>query len=640
MPPPAPPAAVPSPASTPQGRYSADGAWWWNGAQWVPAQGPAVPASTAAAPGLRAAKARSGPWRRVLALALVFATVLGLLGVYGLFIADGPTESQLSGHAFLAMPLTEATVAIYEMRSDGQPGPLLATTVTDKYGYYTASVQRRPSSSLLVLTSGGRYVDEVTRKSLPADDGNSLKTIVRPGGSYSSITPLTTFAAAGASSLATSGKPLNVSVAATYAAVARQFGLDTITDVDPAIADDPQSVQVSGRTARQYGLILAGLAEEANALDVSSFALTDALARDMSDGRFDGQNGASPVVIRGTVRLPADASATRLQEAINRAAAAPGNVTRVSTPQISLSTLDIDLNTAGLVYVSSTVLPAWIDGQAAAVTIQASGGTTPYTCATAGGQLPQGFSLSRDCTISGGGTPVLGTSPMRITPPFTVTLSDASQPPQSVSVDLRITIIAKPPEITVSAGRCPKAGLACSVTVATATGGTPPYYFTNGGFGSGTPPLGMIVNLKGVLTGTPAKAGTYTFGVCVVDLVGATDCATAKVVIEGASPPGSAPPAQGNLPAGFPTNLPAGTYHISLCASIPNAVDMCTDAGTYEFSSESADALVQALTQVGDQVRSSCACTVRYTAFDGKEFDLVFATQGGGVTTIRVTKVE
>jgi hypothetical protein len=606
----------------------------------VRAQAPAVPASHAAAPWPPAAKAKGGRWRGTLALALILATVLGLLGVYGLFIADAPAESQLSGHAFLAMPLTEATVAIYEMRSDGQPGPLLATTVTDKYGYYTASVQRRPSSSLLVVTSGGSYVDEVTHKRLVASDGNSLKTVVRPGSGYSSITPLTTFAAARASSLAASGKPLDVSIGTTYAAVARQFGLDTITDIDPAIADDPQSVQVSGRTARQYGLILAGLAEEANTLGVSSFALTDALARDLSDGRFDGQNGATPVVIRGTVRLPADASTTGLQEAIDRAAAAPSNVTRVSAPQISLRTLDIDLNTAGLVYVSSTVLPAWIDGQAAAVTIRASGGTTPYTCATAGGQLPHGFSLSRDCTISGGGTPVLGTSPMRITPPFTVTLSDASQPPQSVSVDLRITIIAKPPEITVSAAECLRAGLACSVTVATATGGTPPYYFTNGGFGSGTPPLGMIVDLKGVLKGKPAKAGAYTFGVCVVDLVGATDCATAKVTIGAASPPpGTAPPGQGNLPSGFPTNLPAGTYHISLCTSIPNAVDMCTDAGTYEFSNESANALVQALTQVGDQVRSSCACTVRYTAFNGKEFDLVFATQGGGVTTIRVTKV-
>ena len=149
---------------------------------------------------------------------------------------------------------------------------------------------------------------------------------------------------------------------------------------------------------------------------------------------------------------------------------------------------------------------------------------------------------------------------MRITPPFTVILSDASQPPQSVSVDLRITIIAKPPEITVSAAECLRAGLACSVTVATATGGTPPYYFTNGGFGSGTPPLGMIVDLKGVLKGKPAKAGAYTFGVCVVDLVGATDCATAKGDYRGGVARRPVPRllARAIFRRDSPTNLPRG----------------------------------------------------------------------------------
>jgi hypothetical protein len=631
---------VPSPAPSPQGQYSTDGAWRWNGTQWVSVQGPTVLTSTATAPEPPATKGKRGRGRKFLALAVIFAAGFALFGFYGLFIADAPVEIQLSGGAYLARPLTESTVKVYEMKSDGQPGALLATTVTDKDGHYTASVLRHPSSWLLVITSGGRYIDEISQDPLSAGPNDSLKTILRPGSNYASLTPLTTFAVARASSLAASGKPLRDSFEVSYAAVARQYSLEAITDIDPAIADDPQDVQLSGRTARQYGLILAGLDEEANTLGVTDFALTDAVAQDLSDGTLDGKDGATPILIDKAISLPADATTAKLQNAIDTFAASPGNVTHLPAPQISLQAPQIDLNTGGLAYVSPNVLPAWIDGQAATVPIRGSGGTLPYTCEIAGGELPQGLSLSRDCVISGTG--ILGTSAMRITAPFTVRMSDASQPPQSVSFDLRITIIAKPPTITVLGVKCPKAGKACSVTVASATGGTPWYYFTSGSFGSGTPSLGMIVNLKGQLTGTPARDASYRFGVCVVDLVGAMDCDVTTVMVGEPSPsPVTPPPAQNNLPSGFPTNLTSGNYNISVCTNIPAAhYNSCTDGGTFYVSSGDASALAQELSQVADTIRSSCACTAQYTIFNGTEFDLVITdTNAGSVTQLRVTKV-
>jgi hypothetical protein len=231
---------------------------------------------------------------------------------------------------------------------------------------------------------------------------------------------------------------------------------------------------------------------------------------------------------------------------------------------------------------------------------------------------------------------------MRITTPFTVRMSDASQPPQSVTAELRITIVARSPTIALSSGQCPKAGKACSVTVASATGGTPPYYFTNGSFGSGTPPLGMIVNLKGQLTGTPARDGSYRFEVCVVDLVGAMDCGTTTVVVGTASPsPVTAPTAKDNLPPGFPTNLPSGTYHISVCIDLPGAAaeySSCTDVGTYEMSGD-ASTLAQQIKEAADAV-SNGAVTVQYTAFNGTYFDLVITDKSTGtVIRIHVTKV-
>jgi hypothetical protein len=66
----------------------------------------------------------------------------------------------------------------------------------------------------------------------------------------------------------------------------------------------------------------------------------------------------------------------------------------------------------------------------------------------------------------------------------------------------------------------------------TATGGTPPYHYQFDTFANGTPPLGMSVNLvTGELTGKPTVPGTYTFGVCATDLVGASSCSQVTITI-------------------------------------------------------------------------------------------------------------
>lgn len=576
--------------------------------------------------------------RRLLTRALIIALGAGAFGLYGLFLVSAPSELQLSGRAYLAKPLTGATVEVYEMKSNGDVGTPLATTTTDKNGAYTVSVQRSPSTFLLVRASGGSYLDTISKKGLSAGQDDSLQTVLSPGATSAPLTPLTTFAAARASSLAASGKPLGDSVEVSFAAIARQFNLETITDIDPAITDDPASVQISGRSARQYGLILVGLDQEANTLGVSDFALSDALAQDIGDGKFDGKAGATPVLISKTVPLPADAATAKLQDAISKVAASPSNVTHLPAPQVSLQTSNIDLNTAGLSYISPTILPAWIDGQAGSVTIVGKGGTPPYACEIVSGDLPAGFSLSSDCTISGNGTPILGIRPLLISAPFVVKMSDTSAPPQSLSVELRITIMAKPPIITPLNAVCPKVGQGCSVAVASAKGGTQPYYFTSGSFANGTPPMGMSVGLNGMLSGVPTRAGPYHFEVCVVDLVGAMDCGIATVVVEEASPS----PTQNNLPSGFPTNLPAGNYDISVCVGLPGVLapySSCADAGTHVISGD-ASSLAQAIAQAADAVRSSCTCTVHYTTFNGTYFDFVITdTNTGTVTRIHVTKV-
>ena len=59
-----------------------------------------------------------------------------------------------------------------------------------------------------------------------------------------------------------------------------------------------------------------------------------------------------------------------------------------------------------------------------------------------------------------------------------------------------------------------------STVVQSISGGTAPYRYATGSLTAGTPPLGMIVNPSGNLTGTPSVPGQYDFTVCAADSEG------------------------------------------------------------------------------------------------------------------------
>jgi len=83
--------------------------------------------------------------------------------------------------------------------------------------------------------------------------------------------------------------------------------------------------------------------------------------------------------------------------------------------------------------------------------------------------------------------------------------------------------------IPITGGCCPDEP--CTTQIATAYGGTPPYNFTSGSLAA-APPMGMIIDMNGYLTGTaPSAIDTYRFGVCVRDLAGLTRCGESAVVV-------------------------------------------------------------------------------------------------------------
>ena len=77
-------------------------------------------------------------------------------------------------------------------------------------------------------------------------------------------------------------------------------------------------------------------------------------------------------------------------------------------------------------------------------------------------------------------------------------------------------------------------GVPYSFAFATVTppfGGNPPYTFFLGS-GVGFPPLGLVMDLNGTLSGTPTAAGPSTFEVCVKDLSGNQACAKTSLEVK------------------------------------------------------------------------------------------------------------
>jgi hypothetical protein len=109
-----------------------------------------------------------------------------------------------------------------------------------------------------------------------------------------------------------------------------------------------------------------------------------------------------------------------------------------------------------------------------------------------------------------------------------------------------------------------------------------------------------------------------------------------------ASGGGNAP--GGNLPAGFPTNLPAGTYQIQICVTSAGYKMPCTVVpGTYS----DAAALAAALAKIDPcKTGGYSSCTPSYTAWNGTYFDwavtykeCMSGTCAVGTVRFRVTKV-
>ncbi|MGP0025939.1 MAG: beta strand repeat-containing protein, partial [Streptosporangiaceae bacterium] len=152
-------------------------------------------------------------------------------------------------------------------------------------------------------------------------------------------------------------------------------------------------------------------------------------------------------------------------------------------------------------------------------TLTATGGTGPYAWSVSAGSLPGGITLNASTGALAGTATTAGTSS------FTVKVTDAVG--QSATKAATIVVAARP-SLAFPAPSAGQASVAYSDTL-TVTGGTGPFTWS---VPAGSLPSGLTLNAStGVLSGTPATAGSFAFTVQVSDAFAVTATEAVTLVI-------------------------------------------------------------------------------------------------------------
>ena len=205
---------------------------------------------------------------------------------------------------------------------------------------------------------------------------------------------------------------------------------------------------------------------------------------------------------------------------------------KTATATVTLSIAGAPVTPTALTIATSS-LSSGTNGSPYSNSLQASGGTSPYTWSITAGSLPPGLTISPTGLISG--TPTAsGTSS------FTATVTDAGSPAQTKSVSLSIVVAAAaPPALTISASLPAGTANTAYSSPMSATGGTPAYTWS---ITAGSLPAGLTLDATtGIISGTPTASGTSNFTATVSDNgtpVQTKSAATSIVIAASAPPPG------------------------------------------------------------------------------------------------------
>ena len=185
-------------------------------------------------------------------------------------------------------------------------------------------------------------------------------------------------------------------------------------------------------------------------------------------------------------------------------------------------TVTASATSANQLVIGATALPGATANQPYTSTLNAVGGTLPYTWSITSGQLPAGVSLVSSTGAISGMPIASGTFS------FTATVVDSGNPKQTSSATISIPVAssqstatssqstATSSQLTIMSPQLPSGSVGTAYSIPLkASGGTPAYAWsiTSGSLPSG---LGLSAS-SGVISGTPTANGTFNFTIGVAD---------------------------------------------------------------------------------------------------------------------------
>ncbi|MGA8102224.1 MAG: putative Ig domain-containing protein, partial [Candidatus Acidiferrales bacterium] len=157
-------------------------------------------------------------------------------------------------------------------------------------------------------------------------------------------------------------------------------------------------------------------------------------------------------------------------------------------------------------------------------TFTAQGGVLPYTWHITSGTLPAGIALTSSTGTLAGIPTVAGTAS------FTVKVTDSSATRQTSSESFTLTIEQPEAALAITTTSLPAGGMRSNYNATLqATGGTIPYTWS---ISSGAIPTGLTLGAAGVISGTPATAGTFSFVAEVADSASPKHTTTKSLSVE------------------------------------------------------------------------------------------------------------
>jgi hypothetical protein len=204
----------------------------------------------------------------------------------------------------------------------------------------------------------------------------------------------------------------------------------------------------------------------------------------------------------------------------------------------------------------------------------ATGGTPPYQWSVSTGTVPTGLTLNAS-TGSLTGTPTAAG-----TFSFTVQVVDAAKATATQAFTIKIT--PAPLVITTSSLPAGTVGTSYTATTLAATGGTPPYAWS---VASGAFPGGLSISSAGVISGTPAAAGTFSVTLKVTDSAQATATQPFTITVTAALTITTATLPNGTVGAAYSQTLAlaggSGTFTWSVSAgTLPGGITLNSSTGS------------------------------------------------------------